>query len=100
MSGAPCFAGTRIPVASVIALFDYGCSDARVQDAYPDLTAADVEQARVWAVEEQKRAEILDHQRFLDRVGPAEDFASRLMDDQLRKRIATLEAEIEGAVHL
>jgi uncharacterized protein (DUF433 family) len=46
MSGAPCFAGTRIPVESVIALFDYGCSDSRVRMIYPVLTAADVEQAR------------------------------------------------------
>jgi hypothetical protein len=48
------------------------------------------------SVEEQKRDEIVDHQRFLDRVGPPEDFVQRLVDDQLRARIATLEAELEG----
>jgi hypothetical protein len=49
----------------------------------------------VGSAEEQMRDEIVDHQRFLDRVGPAEDFASRLVDEQLRARIATLEAELK-----
>ena len=47
-------------------------------------------------VEQQKRAEIARHRRFLDDVEPATDFASRLMDEQLEARIATLEAELEG----
>jgi hypothetical protein len=45
--------------------------------------------------EDQKRKEIADHRRFLNQVGPAETFASRLMDGQLEARIATLEAELE-----
>jgi uncharacterized protein (DUF433 family) len=54
MSGAPCFAGTRIPVASVVALFDYGYADSRVRWAYPTLTLADIGQARVWATDSVK----------------------------------------------
>jgi uncharacterized protein (DUF433 family) len=48
MSGVPCFVGTRIPVDSVIAMFNYGYTDSLVLKAYPDLTLADIEQARVW----------------------------------------------------
>jgi hypothetical protein len=48
------------------------------------------------SAEDQKREEIADHRRFLNQVGPAEDFASRLMGEQLEARIATLEAELKG----
>jgi Mg-chelatase subunit ChlI len=47
------------------------------------------------SAKDQIRAEIIEHRQFLARVGPAEDFASRLMDEQLRARIATLEAELK-----
>ena len=48
MSGDPCFDGTRIPVETVLSCLDYGWTDKQVCDGWPELTPADIEQARLW----------------------------------------------------
>jgi uncharacterized protein (DUF433 family) len=42
MGGMACFAGTRVPIAFVLASLDSGESFGRVQAAYPFLTQAHV----------------------------------------------------------
>jgi uncharacterized protein (DUF433 family) len=48
MGGQPCFAGTRVPIATVLASVDKGVSRERLQASYPFLTEAHVEAARVY----------------------------------------------------
>ena len=43
----PVFDGTRVPLSAVQAWLDRGASDSRILEAYPDLTAADIEAARL-----------------------------------------------------
>jgi uncharacterized protein (DUF433 family) len=38
LSGAPCFAGTRVPVANVLATYESGIPLEELQAAYPFLT--------------------------------------------------------------
>lgn len=47
MGGVPCFAGTRVPVETVLASLDEGESMERLQASYPFLTEAHVDAARV-----------------------------------------------------
>lgn len=42
MGGVPCVAGTRIPVATVVALVAHGVSADQIVGDYPQLTQADV----------------------------------------------------------
>jgi uncharacterized protein (DUF433 family) len=46
LGSKPVFAGTRVPVEKVQRYLEQGFDDARILDAFPDLTAADVEAAR------------------------------------------------------
>lgn len=46
LGGKPVFAGTRIPVASVLAYIDRGLPDERILQAYPDLLPIDIDTAR------------------------------------------------------
>jgi uncharacterized protein (DUF433 family) len=55
MSGTPCFAGTRVPVETVLASLDEGESMARLQKSYPFLTEAHVDSARVYLLVHPKR---------------------------------------------
>lgn len=49
MGGVPRFAGTRVPVGTVLACLDSGAIFEQVLRAYPFLTAAHVEAARAFA---------------------------------------------------
>jgi len=49
MGGMPCFAGTRVPIAFVLASLDEGESFARLKAAYPFLTQDHVAAAREFA---------------------------------------------------
>lgn len=46
LGSKPVFAGTRIPVPSVVAYLDRGLSDDRILEAYPDLWPEDIRAAR------------------------------------------------------
>jgi uncharacterized protein (DUF433 family) len=46
----PVFAGTRLPVQTVVDWLNNGFTTEQVIDAYPDLTPADVQRARVVAL--------------------------------------------------
>lgn len=49
-SSQPVFDGTRVPVSAVQAWLERGASDSRILQAYPELTAADVQTARLASV--------------------------------------------------
>jgi len=49
MGGVACFAGSRLPIDTVLASVDAGESWARVVASWPWLTAAHLHAARVWA---------------------------------------------------
>jgi uncharacterized protein (DUF433 family) len=49
MGGVPCFAGTRVPVKTVLDCLDSGAMFEEVLKAYPFLTAPHVEAARAFA---------------------------------------------------
>lgn len=49
LSGRPCFAGTRIPVAQIVELLEQGADTAEILEDYPALTAEMVEAAPVLA---------------------------------------------------
>jgi uncharacterized protein (DUF433 family) len=51
MGGAPCFAGTRVPVGTVLGSLDEGYSLEELRNHYPFLTPAHVEAARAFASE-------------------------------------------------
>ena len=51
MNGVPCIRGLRIPVATVVGMIADGMSTDEVLDAYPDLEAADVQEALRYAAE-------------------------------------------------
>lgn len=48
MGGAPCFAGTRVPIDNVLASLDKGMSLEEVRKHYPFVTSAHVAAARVY----------------------------------------------------
>lgn len=56
MDDVPCIRGLRIPVATVIGMIADGMSTNEVLDAYPDLVAADVQEALRCAAEAVPRA--------------------------------------------
>ena len=45
MDGVPCIRGLRIPVATVVGLIADGMTQAQILKAYPDLEAADINEA-------------------------------------------------------
>ncbi len=51
MGGAPCFVGTRVPVANVLASLDEGIGLARLTESWPFLTDAHLAAARAFAAE-------------------------------------------------
>lgn len=55
MGGVPCFAGTRVPVESVLASLEEGESMERLRASYPFLTEAHVDSARVYLLVHPKR---------------------------------------------
>lgn len=48
LNGEPCFVGTRVPIANVVASADVGVPLEELIDDYPFLTAELVEDARVY----------------------------------------------------
>lgn len=49
MGGVPCIRNLRIPVATVVEMFAEGMREAEILEAYPDLEAADLEEALRYA---------------------------------------------------
>jgi uncharacterized protein (DUF433 family) len=51
MDGMPCIRGLRIPVATVVGMVAEGMTEPEILDAYPDLTAEDIQEALRFAAE-------------------------------------------------
>src|SRR6266849_5973306 len=51
MDGMPCIRGLRIPVATVVGMVAEGMTQAQILKAYPDLEAADINEALQYAGE-------------------------------------------------
>lgn len=51
MGGLPCIRGIRIPVTTVVTMVADGMSEAEILEAYPDLEAADIKEALLFAAE-------------------------------------------------
>src|SRR6185312_1312941 len=58
MDGVPCIRGLRIPVATVVGMIADGMTAAEVVEAYPDLEAADVQEALRYAAEAVREREL------------------------------------------
>lgn len=58
MGGVPCIRGLRIPVATVVAMFADGMTEAEVLRAYPDLEAEDIREALRYAAEAVQEREL------------------------------------------
>jgi uncharacterized protein (DUF433 family) len=58
MGGVPCIRGLRIPVATVVGMVADGMTTDEVVAAYPDLEAADVEEALRYAAEAVQEREL------------------------------------------
>ena len=58
MDGVPCIRGLRIPVATVVGMIADAMSTDQVLDAYPDLEAADVQEALRYAAEAVREREL------------------------------------------
>lgn len=51
MGGVPCLRGLRIPVATIVEMVAQGMPTSEILEAYPDLEAADVQEALRYAAE-------------------------------------------------
>lgn len=49
MGGTPCIRDLRIPVATIVSMIAQGMNDQEIIDAYPDLEAEDLREARLYA---------------------------------------------------
>jgi len=58
MGGVPCIRGLRIPVATVVGMIADGMGEAEILKAYPDLTAADIQEALKYAAEAVREREL------------------------------------------
>lgn len=58
MDGVPCIRGLRIPVATVVGMVADGMTVEEILAAYPDLDAADVEEALRYAAEAVREREL------------------------------------------
>ena len=58
MDGVPCIRGLRIPVATVVGMVADGMTVEEILAAYPDLEAADVEEALRYAAEAVREREL------------------------------------------
>jgi len=62
MGGKPCIRGLRITVGTVVGLIASGSSPERILQAYPQLEAADIDEALAYAacrMEEREEALVL-----------------------------------------
>jgi uncharacterized protein (DUF433 family) len=50
--------GLRIPVATVVGMIADGMGEAEILEAYPDLTAADIQEALKYAAEAVREREL------------------------------------------
>ncbi len=58
MGGVPCLRGLRIPVATVVDMVADGMPPEEILAAYPDLEAADIEEALHYAAEAVREREL------------------------------------------
>ena len=58
MGGVPCIRGLRIPVATVVGMVADGMATDEILKAYPDLTAADIQEALKYAAEAVREREL------------------------------------------
>jgi uncharacterized protein (DUF433 family) len=58
MGGVPCLRGLRIPVATVVDMVADGMHPDEILAAYPDLEAADIEEALHYAAEAVREREL------------------------------------------
>ncbi len=58
MGGVPCLRGLRIPVATVVAMFADGMTEAEILAAYPDLQREDIAEAPYYATEAVREREL------------------------------------------
>lgn len=58
MGGVPCIRHLRIPVATVVGMFAEGMREAEILQAYPDLEAADLEEALRYATSALQEREL------------------------------------------
>jgi len=58
MGGVPCIRGLRIPVATVVGMVADGMVEAEILRAYPDLAAADIQEALQYAAEAVREREL------------------------------------------
>jgi uncharacterized protein (DUF433 family) len=58
MGGVPCIRGLRIPVATVVGMVADGMTTNEILAAYPDLEAADVEEALRYAAQAVQEREL------------------------------------------
>jgi uncharacterized protein (DUF433 family) len=58
MGGVPCIRGLRIPVATVVGMVADGMTTDEILGAYPDLEAADVEEALRYAAQAVQEREL------------------------------------------
>jgi uncharacterized protein (DUF433 family) len=58
MAGVPCIRGLRIPVATVIGMLAEGMTEAEILATYPDLEAADIQEALRYAAEAVREREL------------------------------------------
>jgi uncharacterized protein (DUF433 family) len=49
MDGVPCIRGLRIPVATIVGMIAGGMTHSEILKAYPDLEAADIQEALHYA---------------------------------------------------
>ena len=63
MGGKPCIRGLRITVGTVVGLVAGGSSRERILSAYPQLEAADIDEAlayAAWRLEEREEALVVN----------------------------------------
>lgn len=58
MDGVPCIRGLRIPVATVVGMMADGMRTDDILGAYPDLEAADIQEALRYAAEAVREREL------------------------------------------
>lgn len=58
MGGVACIRGLRIPVATVVSALAEGMNDAQILVYYPDLEAADIREALLYAAEALQEREL------------------------------------------
>lgn len=58
LGGVPCIRGLRIPVATVVGMVADGMTTDEILAAYPDLEAADVEEALRYAAQAVQEREL------------------------------------------